>query len=123
MFTCVQPFVTPWTVASQALLFHEIPRQEYWSELPFPSPWDLSDPGIKPTSPVSLALAGKFFTTEPPGKPSAGQALGFLLCASASQQTTQLSLISDRLLTLILSGSFTGHRILRWSFLLLFLAL
>jgi len=36
-------------------------RQEYWSGLPFPTPGDLSDPGIEPTSP---ALAGRFFTTE-----------------------------------------------------------
>ena len=41
-------------------------RQEYWSGLPFPSPGDLPDPGIKSTSP---ALAGTFFTIEPPGKP------------------------------------------------------
>ena len=41
-------------------------RQEYWSSLPLPSPGDLSDPGIEP---VSTALAGGFFTTEPPGKP------------------------------------------------------
>ena len=44
-------------------------RQEYWSGLPFPSPGDLSDPGIEPRSPVSLALAGGLLTTEPPGKP------------------------------------------------------
>ena len=43
------------------------PREEYWSELPFPSPGDLPDPGIKPMSP---ALAGALFTTEPPGKPT-----------------------------------------------------
>ena len=43
-------------------------RQEYWSGLPFPSP-DLPDPGIEPASPVSPALAGELFTTEPPGKP------------------------------------------------------
>ena len=43
-----------------------LPRQEYWSGLPFPSPGGLPDPGIKPESP---ALAGGFFTTEPPGKP------------------------------------------------------
>ena len=43
------------------------PRQEYWTGLPFPSPGDLPDPGIKLTSP---ALAGGFFTTDPPGKPS-----------------------------------------------------
>ena len=45
---------------------HGFSRQEYWSGLPFPSPGDLPDPGIKPRS---SALAGRFFTTEPPGKP------------------------------------------------------
>jgi len=45
-------------------------RQEYWSGLPFPSPGDLLDPGIKSASPVSPALAGRHFTTEPPGKPT-----------------------------------------------------
>ena len=43
------------------------PRQEYWSGLPFPSPWDFPNPGIEPVSP---ALAGKLFTSEPPGKPA-----------------------------------------------------
>ena len=43
-------------------------RQEYWSGLPFPSPGDLPDPGIKPASPVSPALAGGFLTTEPPAR-------------------------------------------------------
>ena len=57
----------PQTLAHQASLFMVFPRQEYWSGLPFPSPGDLPDPGIEPTSP---ALAGGFFTTEPPGKPS-----------------------------------------------------
>ena len=42
------------------------PRQEYWSGLTFPSPGSLSDSGIEP---VSLTLAGRFFTTEPLGKP------------------------------------------------------
>ena len=42
------------------------PRQEYWSGLPFPSPGDLPNPGTELTSP---ALAGRFFTTEPPVKP------------------------------------------------------
>ena len=59
-------FATPWTVAHQAPLLMGFPRQEYWSGLPFPSPRDLPDPGIEPASP---ALAGGFFTTEPPGKP------------------------------------------------------
>ena len=41
----------------------EFPREEYWNELPFPSPGNLPNPGIKPTSP---AMAGGFFTAEPP---------------------------------------------------------
>ena len=54
-------FVTPWTVACQAPLSMEFCRQEYWSGLPFPTPGDL---------PASLALAGGFFTTELPEKPT-----------------------------------------------------
>ena len=53
----------PWTVAHQAPLSVGFPRQEYWSGLPCPSPADLPNPGIEPTSPVSSALAGGFFTT------------------------------------------------------------
>ena len=64
----VQLFATLWTVACQAPLSMEFPRQEYWSGLPFPSPGDLPDPGIEPASLASLALAGGFFATEPPGK-------------------------------------------------------
>jgi len=53
-------FATPWTEAYQApLAMGFFFRQEYWSGLPFPSPRDLADPGIKPTSP---ARAGRFFT-------------------------------------------------------------
>ena len=59
-------FTTPWAVAHQAPLPMGFLSQDYWSGLPFPSPGDLPDPGIKPGSP---ALAGRFFTTEPPGKP------------------------------------------------------
>ena len=55
-------FVKPWTAAHQAPLSMEFPRQEHWSGLPFPSPGDFPDPGIKPVTP---ALAGWFFTTEP----------------------------------------------------------
>ena len=44
-------------------------KQEYWNGLPFPTPGDLSNPEIKPLSPASPALAGGFFTAEPPGKP------------------------------------------------------
>ena len=49
---------------------HGIFRQEYWSGLPFPPPGDLPNPGIELTSPASLALAGGFFTTVPPGNPN-----------------------------------------------------
>ena len=48
----VQLFVTPWTIAYQAPPSQEFPRQEYWNGLPFPSPGDLPDPGIEPTSPA-----------------------------------------------------------------------
>ena len=53
----------PRTVACQAPLPMEFFSQEYWSGLPFPSPGDLSNPGIEPASPVFLALAGRFFIT------------------------------------------------------------
>ena len=62
-------FGTSWTVAHRAPLSMGFPRQEYWSGLPFPFPGDLHDPRIEPTSFASSALAGGFFTTEPPGKP------------------------------------------------------
>ena len=52
----VQLFVTPWTVAHQALLSTGFPKQDYWSELPFLSPGELPDPGIKPKSLRSPAL-------------------------------------------------------------------
>ena len=58
-------FATPWTVARQAPLSMEFPRQEYWSGSPFLSPGDLPDPGIEPASPATPALAAGFLTTEP----------------------------------------------------------
>ena len=58
-------FVTPWTVARQAPVSLGSSRQESWSGLLFPSLGHLLDPGIKPAFP---ALAGGFFTNEPPGK-------------------------------------------------------
>ena len=61
-----KPFVTPWTVARHAPLYKTFPRQEQWSGWSFPPPGDLPNPGIEPVAP---ALAGSFFTTEPPGKP------------------------------------------------------
>ena len=62
-------YVTPWTIAHQASLPMEFSRQEYWTGLPPPTPGDLSDSGIKPTSLGSSALASGFFTTVPSGKP------------------------------------------------------
>ena len=52
MLSCVQLFVTSWTVAHQDHLSMGFLRQEYWSGLPFPSLGDLSDPGIEPMSPA-----------------------------------------------------------------------
>ena len=70
--SCVQLFVTPWTAAPQAPLSMEFSREEYGSGFPFPTPGDLPNPGIEPAAPASPALAGGFFTTEPPGKPKGG---------------------------------------------------
>ena len=56
LLSCVQLFVTPWTVAHVAPLSVGFPRQEHWSGLPCPPPGDLPDPETEPTSPVSPAL-------------------------------------------------------------------
>ena len=56
-------FATPWTVAQQASLSMGFSRQQYWSGLPCPLPGDLPDPGIKPTTLTSPALAEGFFTS------------------------------------------------------------
>ena len=65
---CVRTVVseTSWTVARQAPLSMGFSSQEYWSGLPFPSPEDLPDPGIKPGSPT---LQADSLLSEPPGKP------------------------------------------------------
>ena len=59
----VQLFAAPWTITRQAPLSMEFSMREYWSRLPFPSPGDLTNPGIKPMSLASSALAGGFFTS------------------------------------------------------------
>ena len=59
----VRLFVTLRTAAHQAPLSMGLSRQEYWSELPYPPPGDLPDPGIEPTYLKAPALAGGFFTT------------------------------------------------------------
>ena len=65
----------------QAPLSLGFSRREYWSGLPFPSLGDLPDPGMEPESPASPALAGGFFTMEPPGKPQSVNPI-FLICPS-----------------------------------------
>ena len=62
-------FATPWIIAHQALPSMGFSRQEYRSGLSFTSPGNLPDPWIEPVSPMSHALAGEFFTTEPPASP------------------------------------------------------
>ena len=59
----VSDSVTSWTVARQAPLSVGFSRQEYWRGLPCPPPGDLPNPGIKPESLTSPALAVGFFTT------------------------------------------------------------
>ena len=62
------------TVAPQAPLSMEVPRQEYWSVLPFPSPEGLCNPGIEPRSP---ALPVDSLLIEPPGKPQISSGLAY----------------------------------------------
>ena len=64
----VQFFVTPRDCSLPGLSVHGIPRQEYWSELPCAPAEDLPDSSIEPMSLASLASAGIFFTSEPPGE-------------------------------------------------------
>ena len=73
-FSHVWLFVTPWTVPYQAPLSMESPRPEYWNGLLFPSPGNLSDPGVKPVSPASPTL-------EANSLPWAIQEAHLLLCA------------------------------------------
>ena len=63
-------FATPQTAACQAPLSMGFSRQEYWSGLSLTPPEDLPNPETEPMSSASLALAGRFFTTKPRGKPS-----------------------------------------------------
>ena len=65
-----QHFATPPFVARQAPLSMVFPKQEYWNGLSFPPPGYFPNLGIEPGSVASPALAGEFFTTEPPGNPS-----------------------------------------------------
>ena len=61
-FSRVQLFAALWVAAYEAPLSTGFSRQEYWSGLPCPPPKDLLNPGIKPMSLISPAMAGMFFT-------------------------------------------------------------
>ena len=74
--THVRLFVTPWTVAYQGPLSMGFSKQDYWSGLPFPSPGDLPNPGIKPGSPALRADALPF---EPPNWTRTNQICSFLI--------------------------------------------
>ena len=82
--SCAQLFVTPQTVTHQAPLSLGFPRQRCWHGLPFSSSGDIHSTGIKP---VSFALAGGFFATEPPGK---SKHIDILFLMPASKIYTQL---------------------------------
>ena len=70
LFSHIRPFPAPWTVAHQAALPMEFFKQEFWSGLPFSTPGDTPNAVIEPASSfVYPELAGRFFTTAPPGKP------------------------------------------------------
>ena len=95
----VRLFSTPWTVAYQAPPSMGFSRQEYWSGVPFPSPEDLSKPGIEPKSPT---LQADSLPSEPPGKPQPGADLiqNFVhYHSSRPRDRTQVSHIAGRHLT------------------------
>ena len=98
-----QLFATPWTVAYQAPPSMGFSRQEYWSGLPFPSPGDLPDPGIKPGSPSFQADA---LTSEPPGKPQ-GPAISHIPRLPGVAQGLQVS--EDTLIVSTDIPWITGH--------------
>ena len=109
----VQLFVTPWTVVYQAPLSMGFPRQESWSRLPFPSLGELLDPGMEPVSP---ALAGKFFTIEPSGKPRILQQV----LLDAFQTATFHSFFADAISVLLYSTIYS-EKARRADFILRFL--
>ena len=61
LLSCVRLFASPWAVARQPPLSRGVPRQEYWSGLPFPAPEDILDPGIEPASLANPALEGSLY--------------------------------------------------------------
>ena len=82
-FSCVQLFVTLWTVAHQASLSVGFSRQEYWSRFPCSPPGDLPDPGIESVSPVAPVLQADSLPLSHQGSPCniiKSLSLIFILC-------------------------------------------
>ena len=69
------------------------PRQEYGSGLPFPSPGDLPDPGTELESPMAPALAGGFFTTEPPRKPPKWYTFSLIFLIAPMRSSVTLAVV------------------------------
>ena len=69
------------SIAHQGPLSMGFPRQNEWSSLSFPSPGHLPDPGMEPLVPV---LAGRFFTTEPQGKPAESESVSFSVVSDSA---------------------------------------
>ena len=92
-------FVTSWTVALQAPLSMWFPRQEYWCGLPLPPPGDLPNPGIKPMSVESPALAGGFST--PSTTWEAHTFVQFTLIVNPRRQNVRDSILGVRKFRLI----------------------
>ena len=112
MLSHVQLFEIPWTVAHQTPLSMESSKQEYWSRLPcFPTGY-LPDPGTEPVSLSSPASAGRFLTTELPGKLSIPQ-------PTPNQMSQHLNLILTKV-EMVLMYHYDNHGLkgsnLRWPF-------
>ena len=100
-------FCDPMDAVCHAPLSVGFPRQELWSGLQFPSPGDRPDPGTEPPSP---ALAGGFFTAEPPGKP-------FTMYESESEVTQSCPTLWDPMGCSLPGSSVHGifqARVLEW---------
>ena len=78
LFSSPASFSVDWTIVCHPPLSMEFFRQEYWSRFSFPTSGDLHGPRLKSMSPASLELAGRFFTTEPPGKPEIRDSLTYI---------------------------------------------
>ena len=92
-----------WTVAYQGPLSMGFSRQEYWTELPFPSPEDLPDPGIKPRSPILQADA---LPPEPPGKPKGSKSHSSLIVKEQGLQN-QTELVQIPIPSFVTSDKWT----------------